>query len=777
MKRTEGPVLLMAFAVFLFPLLCAPAGEDEFPADSGQEREYDNGWTHSYVFPLKTEDILPLDKSLPLPEILRHLSRPGGYVAPEDVVTTGPFPLPLNRYVQSYIDYYTGPARRDFATWMRRSGTYRPMIIRELRKRGMPEELFYLCMIESGLSPKARSRAGAKGLWQFVRYTGNKFGLTVNFWVDERCDPVKSTEAALDYLERLYSMFGDWHLAAAAYNAGEGRVSRAVRRTGCPDYWCLLEKRALSRETRDYLPKIIAAAMINKSPETYGFYNLEYLPRLTYSTVRVDGAMDLRVLAECAGTSLPELKRLNPELNQFCTPPGVKSYKLKVPPGKSAGFYAELANLGPEKRRAFKKHVVQRGESIDKVSAGYRTSPLMLARMNGLSRNAWLWEGQEITVPVPLDARYDARRAAPPRRRSPVIASSGNRSVYVVEPGDTLWEIAMMFGVAVEDLKSWNNVTDPRQLSYGDRLVIYSEKRPEVQAELPEIRGKTKSFTYTVRPGDRCYFIARHYGIHTRHLISQNGLDSKCSLRPGQKLTLTVPYNAPETPPPTARQYRGVSRETVAAANSPPLPVARKPEPGPKGAARIEYTVKKGDSMWEIARDYDLHVADILAWNGLERGTVINPGQKLVLYRGGGENNFPAAAEVAAETARPSFACSCGDDEERVLHRVGQGESLWTIARRNNTRVQRIKACNGLESEALRPGDVLTVCREPEEPEINEPRLVEEDGRVIYTVEQGDSLWRIAREYDTHVTHIKDWNGLETESLSPGQKLVIYLND
>ena len=794
-------VIIIITLTVLLPLIPGAGSAQTLPEERGiqePEPEYLNGWEHSFVFPVPPDFVHVRDKSMPLPEILRELSAPGGYVSPDDLITTGPFPLTLNSRVQSYIDYYSGPARRDFARWIRRGGLYRPMIMSKLREHGMPPELYYLCMIESGFNPRARSHAGAKGLWQFIRSTGRKFGLNNNYWMDERYDPEKSTDAALTFLAYLYDMFGDWYLAAASYNAGEGRVYYGKRATGCDDYWCLCDRKVIRLETRGYLPKIIAANIISNHPERYGFENVEPLPPLRYSKVKVDDALDLGTAAKCAGVSKRDIEELNPELNQFCTPPGMRGYELKVPAGTARRFRAAYNNLTPGEKRPFKVHKVARGESLRKVAAGYNTSYKMIAAMNGMASEDFLLEGQDLIVPVPKHARYNPTKRPPPVYRPGTgnVPRDGDKLTYVVEPGDSLWDIANYFNVSVADLKKWNNIKDPASIQYNDVIVVYTdEDKAPRRSGTPKISGRTKTFEYTVRPGDRCFFIAQHYGIHSMNIVEQNGLDKNCTIRPGQLLTLTVPEKATATMPPTSDGYENGASGGSASSSTycAPLDVTKKPVSGPAGSKKIVYRVEKGDSLWEIARDHDVHVSEILAWNGLAEGVVINPGHELAVYVD--KNSRKSSSVRPKSEARNTgsvlgppvpdeiAACGCRNGKQ-VIYIVDQGDNLWMVAREHDTHMKDIKACNDMDTDLLRPGQSITICAGPaydgpvttaSTPVPEKKKPAGKTGRkVVYEVGQGDSLWVIAREHDTHVAEVKSWNDLDSDYVKPGQELVIY---
>jgi hypothetical protein len=245
-------------------------------------------------------------------------------------------PVVVNDSVESFIRYFQTRGRRSFEKWLERSAAYLPLVKRILRQVGMPEDLAYLALIESGFNPLAKSRKKAVGIWQFMHWTGKNYGLRVDWWIDERRDPEKATMAAASYLKNLHERFDSWYLAAAGYNGGEGRIIRALKKYGTEDFWELASRRrALKKETKNYIPKYLAAMIIAKNPEKYGFYKLDYLGPLAYDRVKVAEATDLKVLAKAAGTTVKELKRLNPELNGWFTPPDYPDYELKIPPGSS----------------------------------------------------------------------------------------------------------------------------------------------------------------------------------------------------------------------------------------------------------------------------------------------------------------------------------------------------------------------------------------------------------------------------------------------------------
>jgi membrane-bound lytic murein transglycosylase D len=337
------------------------------------------------------------------------------------VVTARPaYPLTVNPQVQHFLDRFTG-ARRDVVTlWVQRSGRYLGMIREVLRSRGLPEELAYTAMIESGYNPMAVSRMGAKGMWQFMAATARRYGLRVDSWIDERLDPEKSTVAAAAYLRDLHTMFGSWTLAQAAYNAGEVKVSRAIRATGSSDFWTLAGTNHLKRETRDFVPAIQAATHIAKDPARYGFeFSSTSAP--VVDTVAVPAATDLRHLSAKSGIALETLKTLNPVLVRSVTPPG-PAWQLRVPAGT---------------------------------------------------------RGDVLTALAPPRPPAAATRATATARR---VAQRDGDDVHVVRPKDTVSSIAKQYGVAIKDVLRWNRLEQQTRIKPGDRLRI-ADARPTVDRD------------------------------------------------------------------------------------------------------------------------------------------------------------------------------------------------------------------------------------------------------------------------------------------------------
>jgi membrane-bound lytic murein transglycosylase D len=332
------------------------------------------------------------------------------------------YPIVVNATVEAIIGYFTERERERFGVWISRSGRYLGMIRRIFKERGLPEELAYTAMIESGFSPRAVSRVGAKGLWQFMEATARRYGLVVNRWVDERFDPVKSTMAAAQYLGDLHGMFGHWFLAQAAYNAGEAKVERAIQRAKTSDFWALTQTRHLPNETKRFVPQILAATVITRAPARYGFEVAMESP-LAYDEITVKRVLDFETIAALAGVSEDEVRELNPALRGGVTPP-FGSYVLKLPHGTGARFESALEEASPARLTGWGLHRVARNQSLAEIARLYRTTPQRLAEVNQL-RGGRLKGVNELLVPVSRritkvqPARVAAREGDRPASRTP----------------------------------------------------------------------------------------------------------------------------------------------------------------------------------------------------------------------------------------------------------------------------------------------------------------------------------------------------------------------
>jgi membrane-bound lytic murein transglycosylase D len=354
---------------------------------------------------------------------------------------------------------------------MERIGKYQPMIERILKEEGVPLDLIYLCQAESAFEPRALSRAAAKGMWQFISSRGKEYGLRQTWWIDERSDPEKSTRAAARHLKDLYVMFGDWYLAMAAYNSGPLRVQKALERTGADNFWTLAEKRALPKETMNYVPNILALTIIGKNPDKYGF-NVVSAPPMETERVSVDKATDLRVIAEAIDIPVEQLRDLNAHVLRWATPPDDPDFQLILPKGYADKFNEQIASLPETKRVLFREHVVRRGETLGVIARQYGTTTAQLVAANNLGKTPVLRVGHTLIIPMSEGALPGPKLTA---ARTTSSTSSHTNKYYTVRQGDTLAKIATRYHTTVDKLKSWNHLSSSR-VAVGKKLIIGTEK-------------------------------------------------------------------------------------------------------------------------------------------------------------------------------------------------------------------------------------------------------------------------------------------------------------
>ncbi len=441
-------------------------------------------------------------------------------------------PIEINQKVLGWIDYYSNKHKDSFTPGLVRSGRYLPMFRRIFEEAGLPRDLVYRAHVESAYKTNAYSRAHAKGVFQFIAATGRRYGLRVDWWVDERSDPEKAAVAAAAYLTDLYAEFGDWYLAMAAYNAGEGKVRRAIRRTGSTDFWKLAQTRYLRRETKNYVPAIIAATLISKQPETYGF-TFTPDPPVEYESIEVNGAADLRVLARCSGSDFETLKTLNPALRRYQTPPdGVTT--VHVPVGAGEATLAALENVPRSERVLYVRHRIRKGETLSVIGRKYGVSVSAIQRSNNMGRRTMIREGKTLVIPTVTAGAYDY---APAGEQA---AATGEAITYRVRRGDTLSHIARRYRTTAPAIAAASGIRVSKVLSIGERLTVVPGVRSTVEARRLGQGGgdvvASGSRKHTVRRGDSLWKIAKRYGTSVQRLCSLNGINSRTTLYPGMRL-------------------------------------------------------------------------------------------------------------------------------------------------------------------------------------------------------------------------------------------------
>jgi membrane-bound lytic murein transglycosylase D len=462
-------------------------------------------------------------------------------VSPGGPAKKGPdfdIPIVMNEKVEHFVQYFQTTAKSRFSSWLARSEKYIPFMRSVLKEKGLPEDLVYLSLIESGFNPYAYSRSKASGPWQFIYLTGKRYGLKVNRWVDERRDPEKSTVAAAKYLKDLYDMFECWYLAAAGYNAGENKIATAMKRYRTEDFWELTKYRFLKQETKDYVPQMIAAALIAKDPEAYGFYGIEYQEPLRYDKVKVPSQIDLQIIAKAVEVSPEEIRDLNPELLRSYTPPDDPEYEVKIPYGSREVFYKNFEALQPIERFQFKTHTVKKGETIQRIANLYRVDADLLLDTNRLKQGSRLSSGTDLVIPIPKG--QDAKPAIAAKKKSSGEAGGSKRQemLYTIKKGDSLWSISSELGINIGALSRWNNLHPEKKLMPGDKLKIRFDS-PDATDE-PSGGKKGKEIIYVVKRGDTLWSIAQKYSLTVSDIRAWNRLNGGGQIHPSDRLKLRV---------------------------------------------------------------------------------------------------------------------------------------------------------------------------------------------------------------------------------------------
>ncbi len=570
-------------------------------------------------------------------------------IGPQTTIAQGTtVPLVMNSLVERHISFFQGKGRVHMDVWLVRASQYLPIVKRIFREEGAPEELAYLCMVESGVNPLARSWARAVGMWQFMKGTGQLYGLRTTFWFDERRDFEKASRAAARHLVDLHNEFGDWYLALAGYNSGAGRVYSAIRRTGSTDFWEM--RRRLPRETRNYVPGYIAATLIAMNPSAYGFDDVTEERHLEFDFVTVNDCTDLDILAECAATDVTTIRELNPELLQWCTPPGLKQYSLRVPPGRSGRFNEKFAAVPETQKRDWIVHTVRKGETLGGIAVRYGISLGVLQETNRKAGNR-LSVGSQVVIPVPRGVdRYKAlvaasstsdggsgskvtRKSTDRSRMDRALAQASRRAletekgmtrlVYTVKTGDTIGHIAEWYDCRAADIRNWNDIAYGRPIRAGQDLDIwvpdasvqslrkvqgltFAEKQKQFNKR-PSSRVKSSSENgsgYLVKSGDTLEGIATEHGVSIEQLRLWNNLKSS-RINAGQTLLV----------------HKGAENVLLVAQGS---PIPKKTGDG----KTVVYIVKRGDTLWDIAKAHAVTPEELKEWNDLGRNRIY-AGQEL----------------------------------------------------------------------------------------------------------------------------------------------------
>ena len=648
--------------------------------------------------------------------------------------TRSELPLVLTADVKRLLNYFT-TSRRGIATIrasLGRGSAYRPMIERVLEEEGVPRELYYLAMAESGYRPKAHSRVRATGMWQFMSSRGKQYGLRQDRYVDLRYDAETATRAAARHLKDLHIEFGDWYLAMAAYNSGPNRVKSAIRRTGSRDYWTLIKRRALPRETRNYVPIILAMTLVGQNLSLFDLGEIDYAPPLEYDTVRTSGETSFALIADATGYSVDAIKDLNQGLLRSATPP--YAYDLRLPKGSTARFEQEIALVPADKRLNWRRYEVRPGETLAAVANRYKVKPETLLELNSLPPESPIQGGQRLTVPTTTRLAFYGYYGGAGGLLEP---GTGR---YRIASGDTLGGIARRFRTTVANLQQWNGLPNTR--IRAGRYLIVDPDAASGSTTATAASGSAPTGRYTVRRGDSLSRIGARVGASVAQLKAWNGIRGT-TIRVGQ--TLKVPGPAPQR----ASASAGISERST-------------PAPSPN-----HYRIRSGDSLSTIAEQFGVSLSDLRKWNNL-RSSRIRAGNFLLVR--------PPSGTVAS--ARPQAATSSSTGSSSTAgsgrYTVRRGDTLGGIAERYGTSAARLRAWNGIRGSTIRIGQELIVSQSA-----TTSRPTAPSGRAAlsrsgtYSVVSGDSLDKIARRHGTTIADLRRWNNLNSSRIYPGQKLVV----
>ncbi len=559
--------------------------------------------------------------------------------------THSDLPLVMNDQVASFVNYFsTGKGRGAMEHGLIRAGRYHEMISRVLREEGVPQDLIYLAQAESGFHPLALSRAGARGMWQFMASRASGYGLERNWWVDERQDPEKSTRAAARHLKDLYNQFGDWYLAMAAYNSGPGTVQRAVERTGYADFWELYRRNVLPGETRNYVPIILAVTIVAKNPAQYGFDHLSPEVSPAVDVVKVNYAADLRLVAECVDAPVSILQDMNPSLLRMTTPKDA-NFDLRLPAGTAERFQTAIAAIPLEMRTQWRYYKVQPGETLSQVAQRYHASTHAIAQVNNLDEDAVLQKDAKLIIPVTAVRRVASENDSTVAAAAVVSSYSRRPVMHTARKGETALSVADDYAVPVEMVRKWNHLRG-NQLRAGQTLRIYKpvgKQSARTTRETANSRNTRQSPASHERAsasirGDNAK--AKAKGRESSKISAKAGsragakaeasVSSKISSRDGTRAGRGSKASAKAEAHAASSSTRATASKTTAKGTAPAAKGKTSPASADKSSRQRVHKVRRGDTLASIAGEYNTSVAALKRDNGKASGN-LRPGQVLVI--------------------------------------------------------------------------------------------------------------------------------------------------